>query len=96
MGASKSYAIRAAGSPSRPGKIWKTYPYDLRSLVLALDEARWHSLYNGPHVVTVVTGRCSKVIRVYEHGETAWARHRALCLHRHWLPRRSRSHRKPG
>lgn len=73
MGASKSYAIRAAGSASRLGKVWKTYPYDLRSLVLALDEARFHSLYNGPHVLTVVEGRRSRVIRVFEQGHLVWS-----------------------
>ena len=39
MSASKSYSIRAAGSAARLGNVWKTYPYDLRSLVLALEEA---------------------------------------------------------
>lgn len=52
---------------SRLGKVWKTYPCDLKSLVLALDEARFHGLYNGPHVFTVVIGRTSRVIHQYEH-----------------------------
>lgn len=65
----KSYAVRAAGSPSRLGTVWKVYPYTLRSLEQALDEARLRSLYNGPHVLTVITGRQSKVIRRYERGQ---------------------------
>lgn len=35
----------------------KTYPYDLRSLLKALEEARLRSFNAGPQVVTVVTGR---------------------------------------
>lgn len=73
MGTSKSYAIREAGSANKLGKIWKTYPYDLRSLMLALDEAQLHSTYNGPHVLTVVEGRRSKVIRRYEQGRLVWS-----------------------
>lgn len=73
MGTSRSYAIRAAGSAEKLGKVWKTYPYDLRSLMLALDEAQLHSMYNGPHVLAVVEGRRSTVIRRFEQGRLVWA-----------------------
>lgn len=73
MGTPTSYVVRAAGSASRLGKAWKTYPCDLRSLVLALDEAQFRSLYHGPHVLTVVEGQRNRVIRLYEHGHLVWA-----------------------
>jgi hypothetical protein len=71
MAEPRSYAVRDAASPSRLGKVWKTYPYDLRSLLVALDDARLRSYDEGPQVVTVVTGRHSQGIRRYEHGKEA-------------------------
>lgn len=56
------------GSPSRFGKVWKVYPYSLRSLEEALWPACWRSVYNGPHVLAVVAERQSTVIRRYEGG----------------------------
>ena len=41
-------------------KVWKAYSYDLRSLVLALQDAQLHSLHNGPHDLTVVEWRGSR------------------------------------
>ena len=78
---SKSYAVRDAGSPGRLGKIYKTYPYDLRSLLQALEDARLQSFNHGPHVVTVVTDRHSQVIRRYEHGKEAWSLSQAEVVH---------------
>jgi hypothetical protein len=72
-GESKSYAVREAGSPSRLGKVRKAYPYDLKSLLEALSDARFWSLTGGPLVVTVVTGRDSQVIRRFEGGKEAWS-----------------------
>lgn len=46
--ASKSYAVREAGTGNRLGKVWKTYPYNLRSLLEALDDARLRSINRGP------------------------------------------------
>lgn len=65
---SKSYVVRHAGSPSRLGKVWRTYPYTLQSLIDAMDEARLRSYGHGQHVVAVVEGRQSTVIRRYEDG----------------------------
>jgi hypothetical protein len=48
--------------------VWKTYPYDLRSLLEALEDARLRSFHEGPQVLTVVAGRESQVIR-HEHGK---------------------------
>ncbi|MBV9384591.1 MAG: hypothetical protein JOY82_23895 [Streptosporangiaceae bacterium] len=66
--ASKSYAVRDVGTGSRLGTVYRTYPYTLRSLLEALDDARLRSYAGPPQVVTVVTGRQSTVIRRYEHG----------------------------
>jgi len=65
---SKSYAVRDAGTPSRLGRVYKTYPYTLESLLEAMDEARLRSYHGGPQVVTIVTSRQSTVIRRYEQG----------------------------
>lgn len=65
---SKSYVVRDAGTGSRLGRIYKTYPYTLRCLLEALDEARLRSCAGPPQVVTVVTGRVSTVIRRYASG----------------------------
>lgn len=77
MAQARGYAVRDAGRPSRLGKIYKTYPYDLRSLLEALEEARLRSFNQGPQVVTVVTGRHKQVIRRYEHGKQVWSLSRA-------------------
>lgn len=52
--------MRDAGSPSRLGKIYKTYPYTLDALLQVLEEARLRSFNEGPQVITVVTGRSSQ------------------------------------
>jgi hypothetical protein len=81
MAQTRGYAVRDAGQPSRLGKIYKTYPYDLRSLLEALEQARLRSFNQGPQVVTVVTGRQNQVIRRYEHGKQVWSLSRAA-VHR--------------
>jgi hypothetical protein len=81
--ASKSYAVRDAGTVGRLGKIWKTYPYSLRSLLEALDDAHLRSINGGPQVVTVVTGQHSQVIRRYEHGKEAWSASTTEVLREH-------------
>ena len=81
MAEARGYAVRDAGTPSRLGKIYKTYPYDLRSLPEALEQARLRSFNDGPQVVTVVTGRQNQVIRRYEHGKEAWSQSRAEIHH---------------
>jgi hypothetical protein len=64
----KSYAVRDADTGTRLGKVYKTYPYTLRSLLEALEDARLRSYNEPPQVVTVVTDRQSIVIRRYEGG----------------------------
>ncbi len=68
MAEARSYAVRDAGSPSRLGKVYRTYPYDLESLQEAIEQARLRSYYGPPQVVTRVTGRRSTVIRRFERG----------------------------
>lgn len=65
------------------GKVYRTYPYNLRSLLEALNDARLRSFDEGPQVVTVVTGRSSQVIRRYEHGKEVWSRSSAEVTHEH-------------
>jgi hypothetical protein len=65
---SKSYVVRHAGSPSRLGKVWKTYPYTLRALLGAIEDARLQSYNNGPHVLAVVNDRKTRIIRRFELG----------------------------
>jgi hypothetical protein len=65
----RSYAVRDAGSPSRLGKVYKTYPYTLDALLQVLEEARLRNFNEGPQVITVVTGRSSQVIRRCEGGK---------------------------
>lgn len=59
---SRSYAVRNAGSPSRLGKVYKTYTYlyTLDALLQVLEEARLRSFNEGPQVITVVTGRSDR------------------------------------
>ena len=72
--AARSYTVRDAGTGTRLGKVYKTYPYTLRSLMEALEDARLRS-YNGPlQIVTVVTGRQSAVIRRFESGHEVHVR----------------------
>ena len=81
MAETRAYAVRHAGPPSRLGNVRKMYPYNLRSLLEALDDARLWSYNEGPQVVTVVTGRHSQVIRRYEHGKETWSASRAEIRH---------------
>ena len=64
----KYYAVRDAGTPSRLGRLHQTYPYTLRGLEAALEDARFRSYGKTPIVVVVLENRRSRVIRRYEHG----------------------------
>ena len=55
--------------PSRLGKIYKTYPYSLSSLIEAMDDARLRSFSGSAHVVLRVNGPERIVFRRYEHGK---------------------------
>jgi hypothetical protein len=61
--------VREAGTPSRPGKIHKTYSYNLTSLIEAMDDARLRSFAGSAQVVVRVNGPERIVFRRYEHGK---------------------------
>lgn len=64
----RAYIVREAGSPSRLGRVFRTYEYTLAALQEAIEAARLRSLYGSPQVVTRVEGRRSTVIRRFERG----------------------------
>jgi hypothetical protein len=63
-----AYLVRDAGSSSRPGRVLRMYPYTLRALLDALDEARFRSCREGPQLVIKVEGTTRVVFRRYEGG----------------------------
>jgi hypothetical protein len=65
----RTYIVRDAGTAARPGKIYKTYPYTLRALLDAIDEARFRSFTGTPQVVVRANGRQRAVIRKFENGK---------------------------
>lgn len=67
-----SYIVRGAGTPSRPGPVHKVYPYTLRDLLDAMDDARLRSFTEGPQIVIRVNGDERITFRRFEGGrETA-------------------------
>lgn len=66
--ARRAYVVRDAGLPSRTGRVFKLYPYTLRALLDALDDARQRSYNDGPQLVIRVEGTTRAVFRRYEHG----------------------------
>jgi len=60
-------AGRASGSTG-PGSVDKLYPYTLKGLTDALDEARFRSFAGPPQVVIAVNEGSHRVIRRYEQG----------------------------
>ncbi len=67
-GERRAYVVRDAGTSSRLGKLYKIYPYTLRSLLEALEDARFRSFTGPPQVVVLMDGRQRTVIRRFEHG----------------------------
>ena len=53
---------------ARPGNVDKLYPYTLRGLTDALEEARFRSFAGPPQVVMVMGEGGMRVIRRYEQG----------------------------
>ena len=52
----KAYIVRGAGAGRNLGKVYKLYPYTLRSLLHVMEDSQPRSYRKGPHVVTVLTG----------------------------------------
>ena len=66
--------VREAGSPSRMGKVYKVYPYTLKALLEAIDDARFRSYAEVPQLVVRVDGRQRTIIRRFEHGREVFSR----------------------
>ena len=66
----KAYVVRDANVVQRvgEGEVTRVYPYTLKGLMEALEEARFQSFGGKTQVVAVVAGRRSTVIRRYEGG----------------------------
>jgi hypothetical protein len=64
-----AYVVRDADAQGgRPGNVDKLYPYTLRGLTDALEEARFRSFAGPPQVVMVMGETGLRVIRRYEQG----------------------------
>jgi hypothetical protein len=68
-------AGREQGAGAQPGSVDKLYPYTLKGLTDALEEARFRSFAGPPQLVLVKADSGLKVIRRYEHGRETGARH---------------------
>jgi hypothetical protein len=66
--ARRAYVVREDHTRGEHGSVDRLYPYTLKGLTDALDEARFRS-YSGPaQTVTVLADNRTRVIRRYEHG----------------------------
>ena len=63
-----AYVVRDDSAGTMPGNVDKLYPYTLKGLTEALEEARSRSSAGPPQVVVVMGESGMKVIRRYEHG----------------------------
>jgi hypothetical protein len=64
----RAYIVRAAGTATRPGKVWKIYPYTLQALQDAIGDARFRSRDEGPQQLVKVEGSRRTVIKRFERG----------------------------
>ena len=64
-----AYVVRDESAGTTPGNVDKLYPYTLKGLTDALEEARFRSFAGPPQLVMVVTETGRKVIRRYSHGK---------------------------
>ena len=62
-----AYVVRDDGAGA-PGNVDRLYPYTLKGLTDALEEARFRSFAGPPQVVEVMGEPGRKVIRRYERG----------------------------
>ena len=63
-----AYVVRDDAGGTMAGNVDKLYPYTLKGLTDALEEARFRSFAGPPQVVVVMGESGMKVIRRYEHG----------------------------
>jgi len=65
--AAKGYVVRDADTTSGK-KVDQLYPYTLKGLTAALEEARFRSHDGAPQILAVLAHGGSRVIRRFEHG----------------------------
>lgn len=63
---SRAYVVREESA--EPGEVSRIYPYTLKGLTDALDDARLRSYSGPPQVLVVLADGRSRVIRRYEQG----------------------------
>ena len=63
-----AYVVRDEDPGAPSGNVDKLYPYTLKGLIEALEEARFRSAAGPPQVVVVKGEDGMRVIRRYEHG----------------------------
>ena len=63
-----AYVVRDDETDAGQGNVDKLYPYTLRGLTDALEEARFRSFSGPPQVVLAITETGARVIRRYEDG----------------------------
>jgi hypothetical protein len=66
--AGSAYIVREDGAGTPAGNVDKLYPYTLKGLTDALEEARFRSYAGPPQVVLVMGESGLKPIRRYENG----------------------------
>ena len=66
-------AGREQGAGVQRGSVDKLFPYTLKGLTDALEEARFRSFAGPPQVVLVLADTGMRVIRRYEHGRETTA-----------------------
>lgn len=69
--AGSAYVVRQDSTVTTSGNVDKLYPYTLKGLTEALDEARFRSYAGPPQLVLVKTESGLKPIRRYENGREA-------------------------
>lgn len=63
-----AYVVRDENAGTTQGNVDKIYPYTLKGLTDALEEARFRSFAGAPQLVMAVTETGMKVIRRYSRG----------------------------
>ena len=63
-----AYVVRDDGAGTQQANVDKLYPYTLKGLTDALEEARFRSFSGPPQVVLAITETGARVIRRYEDG----------------------------
>jgi hypothetical protein len=63
-----AYVVRDDKAGGGPGNVDKLFPYTLKGLTDALDEARFRSYQGPPQVVAVVGETPVRIIRKYADG----------------------------